>query len=93
MALIQLRQIAFFNLVPEASNFFEARFPKVLCRGYSGVLSSVTRKRLKDSEVLCVFVNSKVDGKLLDCFSRLQLVCGMGTGWRRHLSLLNKSHK
>src|SRR3989338_2491958 len=74
-------QLSFYSLVPEAKELFKKTLPKMTGIGYSSVLTKGNIKRHENSEILTVFVNSKLNKSLLDRLPKLKLICCMSTGF------------
>ncbi len=76
-----LRQVSFFNLEPQARSFFEQNLSGIKSVFFSGALSNRNIKAHANSQALCVFVNSKVDARLLSKLHKVRLICCMSTGF------------
>jgi D-lactate dehydrogenase len=72
-------KLSVFETEPWQESFFRKSFPKA--RFCSKKLTPSNVKKYKDTEILSVFVHSKIDKKILDKLPNLRFIATMSTGF------------
>ena len=74
-------KIAFFEIENWENKYLKKNFPKDKLTFSTGKLTPSNAGKYKDFECVAVFINSKVDKKVLDKLPNLKLVTTMSTGY------------
>lgn len=72
--------ISFFEVMPNERESFKEAFPKEECRFFEKEIQNVDVKEYKDSNVLSVFVYSKVNKERIEQCTHLKLISTRSTG-------------
>ncbi len=85
--------IAFFELEEWGQNFITNNFSNEHSfKFFKEILSKKHLEEISDCDIVCVFVHSKLNKKILDSLPNLKLICMMGSGYD-HIDIVECERK